>query len=65
MSAFPNWSETESRTVPAPIVFEGSANLRTNRNREQLTAIRDRQLHDWHAGWIDDMVEHAHEEHEG
>jgi hypothetical protein len=38
------------------LVFEGSANLRSNRNREQLTAIRDRQLHDWHAAWIDDMV---------
>src|SRR5262249_4635712 len=36
--------------------FEGSANLRTNRNREQLTAIRDRQLHDWHATWIDNLV---------
>lgn len=38
------------------LVFEGSANLRNNRNREQLTAIRDRTLHDWHAAWIDDMV---------
>lgn len=38
------------------LVFEGSANLRNNRNREQLTAIRDRNLHDWHAGWIDEMV---------
>jgi len=38
------------------LVFEGSANLRNNRNREQLTAIRDRPLHDWHAAWIDDMV---------
>ena len=38
------------------LVFEGSANLRTNKNREQLTAIRDRPLHDWHAGWIDAMV---------
>jgi hypothetical protein len=38
------------------LVFEGSANLRTNKNREQLTAIRDRELHAWHAGWIDDLV---------
>ncbi|MBX9622701.1 MAG: hypothetical protein K2X82_02700 [Gemmataceae bacterium] len=38
------------------LVFEGSANLRTNRNREQLTAIRDRPLHDWHAAWIDQLV---------
>lgn len=38
------------------LVFEGSANLRTNGNREQLTVIRDRPLHDWHAGWIDEVV---------
>jgi hypothetical protein len=37
-------------------VFEGSANLRTNKNREQLTAFRDRELHDWHAAWIDELV---------
>jgi len=28
------------------LVFEGSANLRTNKNREQLSAFRDRRLHD-------------------
>ena len=38
------------------LVFEGSANLRTNRNREQLTIIRDRATHDWHATWIDQLV---------
>jgi hypothetical protein len=38
------------------LVFEGSANLRTNGNLEQLTAIRCRELHDWHAEWIDRMV---------
>jgi len=38
------------------LVFEGSANLRTNRNREQLTVVRDRVLHDFHAGWIDQLV---------
>ncbi|MDB5312180.1 MAG: hypothetical protein JWO38_6382 [Gemmataceae bacterium] len=38
------------------LVFEGSANLRTNGNREQLTVIRDRAVHDWHAGWIDSLV---------
>ena len=38
------------------LVFEGSANLRTNGNREQLTAIRDRALHDFHAGWIDELA---------
>ena len=42
------------------LVFEGSANLRTNKNREQLTVFRDRPLHDWHAAWIDEMVtQHA------
>ena len=38
------------------LTFEGSANLRSNRNREQLAAIRDRSLHDWHAAWIDGLV---------
>ena len=38
------------------LVFEGSANLRANRNREQLAATRDRPLHDFHAAWIDDLV---------
>ncbi|HVK07514.1 MAG TPA: hypothetical protein VM597_01935, partial [Gemmataceae bacterium] len=42
------------------LVFEGSANLRTNKNREQLAVFRDRPLHDWHAGWIDELVnQHA------
>lgn len=38
------------------LVMEGSANLRTNRNREQLTAIRSQPLHDFHAEWIDNLV---------
>jgi hypothetical protein len=38
------------------IILEGSANLRTNKNREQLAVFRDRQLHDWHAAWIDELV---------
>ena len=38
------------------LVFEGSANLRTNGNREQLAVIRDRGLHDFHAEWIDSLV---------
>jgi hypothetical protein len=38
------------------LVFEGSANLRTNKNREQLTAFRDRELHDFHSRWIDSLV---------
>jgi hypothetical protein len=44
------------------LVFEGSANLRTNKNREQLTVFRDRELHDWHAAWIDELVARDHEE---
>ena len=43
-------------TLGVPLVFEGSANLRANRNREQLAVIRDRPLHDWHAAWIDALV---------
>jgi hypothetical protein len=42
------------------LVFEGSANLRTNKNIEQITCINDRELHDWHAAWIDSEVA-AHE----
>jgi hypothetical protein len=38
------------------LIFEGSANLRTNKNREQLSVFRDRDLHDWHAEWIDALV---------
>jgi hypothetical protein len=38
------------------LVLEGSANLRTNKNWEQLTAINDADLHDWHAAWIDQKV---------
>jgi hypothetical protein len=36
--------------------FEGSANLRTNRNMENLCVINDPDLHDWHAAWIDKKV---------
>ncbi len=38
------------------LTFEGSANLRANKNREQLTATRSRPLHDFHAAWIDAQV---------
>ena len=44
------------------LVFEGSANLRANKNREQLAAIRDRPLHDWHAAWIDELVSKSNAE---
>jgi hypothetical protein len=36
--------------------FEGSANLRTNRNMENLAVVNDPGLHDWHAAWIDQKV---------
>jgi hypothetical protein len=38
------------------LTFEGSANLRTNRNLENLTVVNDSGLHDWHAAWIDQRV---------
>jgi hypothetical protein len=45
------------------LVFEGSANLRTNRNMENLCVINDAGLHDWHAAWIDQKVR-EHEVHQ-
>jgi hypothetical protein len=36
--------------------LEGSANLRTNSNREQFALTHDAAVHDWHAGWIDELV---------
>ena len=38
------------------LVFEGSANLRTNRNMENLCVVNDAGLHDWHSAWIDRKV---------
>jgi hypothetical protein len=38
------------------LVFEGSANLRTNGNREQFALFNDPDLHDWHATWIDEAL---------
>jgi hypothetical protein len=35
------------------LVFEGSANLRTNGNIEQFALFHDAGLHDGHAAWID------------
>jgi hypothetical protein len=42
------------------LTVEGSANLRSNGNREQLLLADGAALHDWHANWIDDLVT-AHE----
>jgi hypothetical protein len=36
--------------------LEGSANLRTNGNREQFALTNDSAIHDWHAAWIDELV---------
>ena len=38
------------------IVLEGSANLRSNRNVEQIAILADTGLHDWHVKWIEDYV---------
>lgn len=46
-------------------VFEGSANLRTNRNVEQFALFNDAGLHDWHAGWIEDLIAKWSREQEG
>jgi hypothetical protein len=47
------------------LVLEGSANLRTNGNLEQLLIVRDAALHDWHAGWIDALVSRHEAEFDG
>jgi hypothetical protein len=46
------------------LTLEGSANLRSNGNREQLLLADGAGLHDWHAGWIDALVA-QHEGDEG
>jgi hypothetical protein len=38
------------------LVLEGSANLRTNGNLEQLLIVQDAKLFTWHATWIDELV---------
>jgi hypothetical protein len=38
------------------LALEGSANLRSNGNREQFLLANDAPLHDWHAAWIDELV---------
>ncbi len=44
----------------AKLVFEGSANLRTNGNIENITMTRHRTLHDFYADWIDRLVAQNH-----
>ncbi len=44
------------------LAFEGSMNLSTNRNLEQMAVINDAGLHDWHAHWIEQKArEHGEE----
>ena len=50
----------EFRDGSVPLVLEGSANLRKNDSLEQLTATRCRDLHDWHAWWIDRLASAHH-----
>jgi hypothetical protein len=38
------------------LTVEGSANLRSNGNREQVLLADGAGLHDWHARWINDLV---------
>ena len=38
------------------LVLEGSANLRSNGNCEQLTLLHDSTIHDFHAEWVDGLV---------
>jgi hypothetical protein len=38
------------------LALEGSANLRSNGNREQFLLANDAHLHDWHSAWIDELV---------
>jgi hypothetical protein len=47
------------------MVLEGSANLRTNSNREQFCLLHHAGLHDWHAGWLDELVAHGQSDESG
>jgi hypothetical protein len=47
-------------TAGRKLSLEGSANLRTNGNREQFALTDDAALHDWHTAHIDELVT-AHE----
>ena len=37
-------------------VIEGSANLRSSDNLEQMTIFNSKELHDWHAAWFDEIA---------
>ena len=38
------------------LVIETSANLRSSQNVEQLSVFRDRELHNFHVGWIAELM---------
>ena len=38
------------------LVLEGSANLRSSDNLEQMTIFNDREVHDFHAEWMDHVL---------
>lgn len=40
--------------------FEASANLRSSDNLETMTIFNDREVHDWHALWIDEIATREH-----
>lgn len=37
-------------------VVEGSSNLRSSDNLEQMTIFNSKEVHDWHAAWIDEIA---------
>jgi hypothetical protein len=49
-------SHDEAGVVRDWLVMEGSANLRSSDNLEQMTIFNDRDVHDFHAEWIDHVL---------
>ncbi len=37
-------------------IIEGSANLRSSDNLEQMLVMNDQETHDFHAGWMDELA---------
>lgn len=55
-------AETHAKVVLAhservKLTIEGSANLSSNGGIEQIALIADDGLHDWHAAWIDELMD--------
>lgn len=46
-----------TQSATSKLVIEGSANLSSNGGIEQIAVIADAGLHDWHAAWIDELIE--------